>query len=131
MRRSTEHNQLTRPVRCNLFQQLVALLLVLRPLVSGIGSRVNLIDDHQIWAMFKKLWFPTITLGKVNTDYDVSIVLVWADTSPRNHPLQTCDSARTHDLRMDMKLVAQFSLPLIAQMRRTQDAKPSRVAASE
>ena len=70
MRRSTEHNQLARPVCCNLFQQFVALLLVFRPLVSGIGSRVNLIDDHQVWAMFKKLRFPTITLSKVDTDDD-------------------------------------------------------------
>src|ERR1700726_4667007 len=131
MRRGTEHNQLARPVRCNLLEQFVALLLFLRSLVSGSGSRVNLIHDHQVWAVFKKLRFPTIALSKVDTDNEMTIVLVWTCASPRNHSFQTRDGTRAHDFRMNMELIAQLLLPLITQMGRTQHAKATSITAGK
>ena len=94
------------------------------------GAGLGLIHNHQFRAGAQEFSPVAIALDEVDRHHSM-VVELENRLVGSTLPLQSGDGAGEHQLRVDMKLVGQFPLPLFGQMRRTEHHPPTGLPASQ
>ena len=106
----------------------MALLLALAATASRLGGAVHLVDQHQVRAELQERLAIGVTLDRVDAGNEVAIVGKDAPVG-RRLAFEPRHRAGADDHGVDVKLLCQFALPLLAQIGRAQHGQPSRHAA--
>src|SRR5438105_6577876 len=101
----------------DLLQQRMALLLVSRSSITRIGLGVGFVYDDQVRAMLQQQRLVPVTLGEIHADDQVREVLV-GTSAMRSDAVQLGFGAAAHYLRIDVELLSQLLLPLVAEVWR-------------
>ena len=98
--------------------------------VGGVRDGMRLVDDDEFGGGAQELVAPPLRLDEVGRDDDEGIALEdrFAHVQIAFQPGRR---AGQHQLGVDVELVAQFGLPLLGQLRRTEHGQPLNLAAVE
>jgi hypothetical protein len=100
------------------------------PAFTSVRAGVCLVDNHQFWARAQELVPAALAFDEIQRDYD-EVVDVKEGLSYPAVTFQAAGSTWQDYFRVNLKLVAEFRLPLLGELRRTQDSQASDFAAVE
>src|SRR5260370_27596816 len=98
-------------------------LLLVAGYAGGGSSAVRFVNDDEVGAMLEEIGAFAVALDEVNADDLELVVAVNAAATVRYSPLKLVHRAGADDHGVQAEFFAQFFLPLLAKVRRTQDAE--------
>ncbi len=103
-------------------------LVLLAPRLGGDRRTVGLIDDDELRTVEQEQVLVAVALEKVDAG-NLNRVMPVDALGAGLAPLQRPDRSRADDDRLQIELLGEFHLPLVAQARWAQHAKPPDLAA--
>ena len=100
------------------------------PALARRGTRVCLVNDHEVGTCLEEVVSPLLGLDVVETDDDVRVHREDAHAG-RNAPFQASCALGRDGRGADMEANVQLGNPLVHEMRRTEDDSAIDVAAVE
>src|SRR5258708_1413124 len=104
-------------------QQFVSLMLD-SPRTSGAGGNVRLVDDDQVGRITQEGRAMTFRFQEINAADEVGVVSEDGDILSWHVALKSGDLRRLDYNGVDHELLTKLALPLIAEMRGSENAKP-------
>src|ERR1039458_6371264 len=105
-------------------------LMTSAPAFSAVRAGVCLVDDHQFGTRAQELISAALALDEIQRN-DNEVVDVKERLPDPAVTFQAAGSTRQDYFRVNLKLVAEFRLPLLGKLGRTQDREASDFAAVE
>ena len=103
-------------------QEFVSLMFNSRR-AAGAGGNVRLVDDDQVGRIAQEGRAMALRLQEIDAADEVGVVGEDGDILSRHVALKSGDLRRLHEDAVDRELLAKLALPLIAEMRGSENAK--------
>jgi hypothetical protein len=87
-----------------------------------VGGAVGFVHDDEFWTVLEEIGPMMIALGVVDADDDVWVIAENAVIARGKVTLESADGARPNDHCLKAEMTPKLSLPLVAEVRRAEDA---------